>query len=187
IWKLVSAVEHELRDQRDLLSFVAGAHARGDDQKIVSSPYSAVRPAKARECCPLALGDVLGLRVFEVVGQVPNSRDLVGHVFGSDLLALFDTNRRADRLTKLKDKFSRGYRPRGKAMTRRHASVYSYNSAARKRDIQPRRSRPLDHRDVVPLVHDDGVVSERGRECCFSLGHISAIQFASSTSGRISE
>src|SRR5688572_13851913 len=98
-------------------------HTRRHDQHEVARANSSVRPSIAHERRTLVQRKIVGRSSVQILRKFANDRHFARHVVVRDLLALTNSQRRSDGLSKLQDKLARGNVSYGEAMTRRNRAA----------------------------------------------------------------
>src|SRR5262245_7231561 len=106
IWVLLTIEEREFSDGRNLLCFMTGAHAGGDNQNKVGGAIPVILSSEAHKGRTLIYQNVIGRRRMQGLRQIANDRHLVGHIVVSNLLTWPNPQGSPDWLTELQDKSS---------------------------------------------------------------------------------
>src|SRR4030095_8261361 len=153
--KLFFLIKSELSDHRDLLSFMAGAHAGRHDQDEVARSHAAIRPAKSHERGALVLGSVDRRRRMKLFLEVAHHRNIIRHVVVRNVFAFPDTQGSANRLPVLSDEFTGGNVAGRETMSGWNRGSEPDRGRIRQGHFQIRKGLLLYYCDVVLRIHDD--------------------------------
>src|ERR1044072_6555053 len=171
IREALALVIQKLCHQSYLLRLMACAHRGWDNENEVTRADAPIGAAEAFEGRALRLGEIVGSRVGEILGQVANDGYFVRNVRVRDVIALADAEARADGVAVLEDELAGGDVACGETMAGRHRFVDADDASIWKRNLKPRRSHLLDDREVVFGRDDNRIVADGRGLCRRGAGH----------------